>query len=123
MTISFHHAILDGWSVATLLTRLISTYLGRRLDLGDGNTSVPACFVALERAAIADAGMRGFWSSRVSGLEATRLPRIGASHRAIRRTGKVSRHLVSLPDGLSARLAASADRMGAPIRAWRWHRT
>lgn len=68
VTISFHHAILDGWSVATLLTRLIGTYLGRQVDLGDGNTSVPACFIALERAAVADAGMRGFWASRVTGL-------------------------------------------------------
>ncbi|WP_147041331.1 non-ribosomal peptide synthetase, partial [Skermanella aerolata] len=117
VTISFHHAILDGWSVATLLTRLIGTYLGRRVDLGDGNTSVPACFIALERAAVADAGMRGFWASRVTGLDVTRLPRLGIKQPDDVRTGKVSRHLVSLPEGLSARLAASADRLGAPIKS------
>ncbi|UEM24882.1 amino acid adenylation domain-containing protein (plasmid) [Skermanella mucosa] len=116
VTISFHHAILDGWSVATLLTRLISLYLGRPVQAGAGGTAVPACFVALEKAAIADEGMRRFWAGRVSGLDVPRLPRLAVAPPA-GNGAKVSRHLVALPDSLSGRLAASADRLGAPIKS------
>ncbi len=35
IVLGFHHVILDGWSVATLMTQLLSDYAARRLGHGD----------------------------------------------------------------------------------------
>ena len=55
-SLSFHHAILDGWSVASMLTELFQSYLS---NLGQSVTQMSRClktsyrdFVALERQAI-----------------------------------------------------------------------
>ncbi len=79
LTMSFHHAVLDGWSVATLLTDLFRRYA---LLLGGGeppDEAPPAVgyqhFVALERAALASAEARGFWAGLLDGAAPARLPR------------------------------------------------
>ena len=64
LTLSFHHAILDGWSVASLLTELLTHY-ARRLDGQDSASEVLAVapasapayrdYIALERRAAAAA--------------------------------------------------------------------
>lgn len=64
LTLDFHHAILDGWSHANLVTELLQRYQaeldGERLD------SAPLAahyrdYIALERAALASAPSRAFW--------------------------------------------------------------
>ncbi|HEV7515730.1 MAG TPA: amino acid adenylation domain-containing protein, partial [Thermoanaerobaculia bacterium] len=64
-TISEHHAILDGWSMSSLLTELMQLYL-RLLDSAEvAPPLAPAAqmrdLVAFERQALADPGAREFW--------------------------------------------------------------
>jgi len=61
--------LLDGWSVAVLLTDLLATYRA----LLDGVSSAPlplaasyADFVALERAAMSSADVRAYWAKRLT---------------------------------------------------------
>ncbi|HKV91322.1 MAG TPA: amino acid adenylation domain-containing protein, partial [Candidatus Angelobacter sp.] len=63
-SLSFHHAILDGWSEASLLTELLQTY--RQLLQGRALKMPPVkgnyrSYIALERRALASAESRLFW--------------------------------------------------------------
>ncbi|HKV06813.1 MAG TPA: amino acid adenylation domain-containing protein [Thermoanaerobaculia bacterium] len=79
-TLSFHHAILDGWSSASLLTDLFRRYA--RLVRGEEAPPEPPLavayrdFIALERAALSSAEARDFWGRLLDGAEPARLPRI-----------------------------------------------
>jgi amino acid adenylation domain-containing protein/non-ribosomal peptide synthase protein (TIGR01720 family) len=77
-TMSFHHAVLDGWSAASLLTELFRRYATLlRGEEPPPDVSLAVTyrdFVALERAAAASAEARGFWSRMLDGAEPTRLP-------------------------------------------------
>ncbi|WDZ85825.1 non-ribosomal peptide synthetase [Micromonospora cathayae] len=73
LAVSACHAILDGWSFATLMAELL-----RLLDDTDGGATLPPTvpyreFVALEQRSIAAERDRGYWRSRVAGV-ATALP-------------------------------------------------
>ncbi len=87
---SFHHAILDGWSFATMMTELVECYLdGAPSDAPARPVVRPAArpsprpsprgrfsdFVALEREALASEESRQFWSSRLTAPQSTRIPR------------------------------------------------
>lgn len=78
VSLSLHHAILDGWSVSVLLAELFTAYLdglaGRRSDPGSALPPFRA-FVALERAAVASDETRAFWAARLDDAPAGRLPR------------------------------------------------
>ncbi|MGZ9934627.1 amino acid adenylation domain-containing protein [Streptomyces sp. NC-S4] len=115
-----HHAVLDGWSERSLLTELASCYTealaaatpaeGPSPDAGPRSRF--ASFVALERAALADAGQRAFWTGKAADAPATRLPRPAATGGPAR----MSWYLAPLPDGLHARLTALAAECGVPLR-------
>ncbi|MDB6444372.1 amino acid adenylation domain-containing protein [Pseudomonas sp. 21TX0197] len=63
LVLSFHHAILDGWSVATLMRDLITLYTSTQgSDALPALTTTPADFIVLEREAMADDAHRQFWS-------------------------------------------------------------
>jgi amino acid adenylation domain-containing protein len=78
-TMTEHHAILDGWSVASLLTELFRLYF----SLLDGSGPVPeppsaltfGDYVALEREALASDEGRRFWRSKLSDSAPLILPR------------------------------------------------
>ena len=78
VSLSLHHAILDGWSVSVLLAELFTAYLdglaGRRSDPGSALPPFRA-FVALERAAVGSAETRAFWAEQLDDAPAGRLPR------------------------------------------------
>ncbi|MFD5414486.1 amino acid adenylation domain-containing protein [Streptomyces nojiriensis] len=115
-----HHAVLDGWSERSLLTELASCYteaLAARTPADGpspdaGPRSRFASFVALERAALADAGQRAFWTGKAADAPATRLPRPAATGGPAR----MSWYLAPLPEGLHARLTALAAECGVPLR-------
>lgn len=71
-----HHAILDGWSLASFMTQLTTRYAA----LGRGETRAPDApraayrdFIAVERGALKDPAQRAFWSASMAGASATRL--------------------------------------------------
>ncbi|HKH45336.1 MAG TPA: amino acid adenylation domain-containing protein, partial [Thermoanaerobaculia bacterium] len=117
ITLSFHHAILDGWSLASALTELFQRYMAL---LGKGVPPRPAPalafreMVAAEREALASAESRQFWLDRVEDAEPASLFGGSAPESGARLPG--SRH-VGFPAELSAGLAALARAAGVPLKS------
>jgi amino acid adenylation domain-containing protein len=78
-TVSFHHAILDGWSVASLQTELLTEYAKLRAEGGDNLKLAPLASslksaVNAERHALQSEEARTFWGNYLSGHFPTLLP-------------------------------------------------
>jgi len=118
-TLALHHAIVDGWTLATLLTELFQHYLAR---LGRGATPAPAPattvgfrdYVALERAALADETTRRFWTETLAGAELLELPPIEPGAPA---TAGCVQRAIEVPAALSAALTRTAGQLGVPLKA------
>ncbi|HEY0859108.1 MAG TPA: amino acid adenylation domain-containing protein, partial [Albitalea sp.] len=115
-TLSFHHAILDGWSVAALQTELFQRYLG----LLDGDPSAlraeplavtPKAVVARERSALASAAHRQFWRQLLDGHMFTGLP----AHDGCASAG--AEQPVIVDEAVRGRLRGVAERLGVPMRS------
>jgi len=110
-SVSFHHAILDGWSLASLLTELFREYL--HLPFADAAALTFRDYVALERRAAEDPRQREFWTSFLDGAPYTELPRLAA--RAPRRS--IRRHSIEIGEDTSRGIRQLADSAGIPIRS------
>ena len=83
--VSFHHAILDGWSNASLNTNLFNHYLS--LLKGAANNPPPQLattfrdYVGLELEALASEECRSYWTQKLSESTITKLPRWPAARR------------------------------------------
>ncbi len=78
-TMSFHHAILDGWSVATMLTELFTIYLGI-VGVHDQPLAAPPRvrfrdYVAMERRAMEAPESRRYWSEKLRDSTVSVIPR------------------------------------------------
>jgi amino acid adenylation domain-containing protein len=76
--VSFHHACLDGWSLAAILTEIFRDYAA--LQGGEGHVIPPPRvtyreFVALERQSFASEESRRFWTEKLAGANLQTLPR------------------------------------------------
>ncbi|QQP93606.1 amino acid adenylation domain-containing protein (plasmid) [Skermanella sp. TT6] len=118
LSLGFHHAVLDGWSVATFLAEWVQRYLHR---LGRGVGAVPAApagsfrdFVALETRALADPAIRGYWERTLAGLPITALPRRRLPADAPRPSGRLDR---AFPPELTERLREVARTSRLPLKA------
>jgi amino acid adenylation domain-containing protein len=73
LTLSFHHAILDGWSVASLLTELFQRYLsmleGRDPDPEDKPITRFCDLVKAEKMALQSEDSKQFWISMLADLQ------------------------------------------------------
>ncbi|HEV2639099.1 MAG TPA: amino acid adenylation domain-containing protein [Actinocrinis sp.] len=73
LVFSFHHALLDGGSVATLLRELLQDYAhGIGLGIGPVDDAAPpsaATHVQLEQAALRSPESRRYWRAKLSGCE------------------------------------------------------
>ena len=71
LNFSCHHAILDGWSLATFLAELMRAYLAR-LDGQESCIAKPKSkfrdYIFLERKAVGSEASRGYWRERVADL-------------------------------------------------------
>jgi amino acid adenylation domain-containing protein len=78
-SVTEHHAILDGWSVASMLTELFQSYLSLVGEDAEETPPPPANFfkdyVTLERRALASEENRRFWHEKLDGSSALVLPR------------------------------------------------
>ena len=122
LTLSFHHAIADGWSVATMLAELFAQY-GALLE-GDSR-AVPAApeltyrdFVALEQASVESEETRDVLGPHAGG------PRRASSCRDCPRhparpgvPGQLGVQTVPLSEELSAGLKSLAQRAGVPLKS------
>ncbi|NTX50273.1 non-ribosomal peptide synthase/polyketide synthase [Myxococcus sp. CA039A] len=83
LSVIFHHAILDGWSFASLLTELVPRYLAVRRGAAAPVPPLEAVyreFVALERQALDSEETQRYWQERLAEVSRVRVD-------AARRTG------------------------------------
>jgi len=73
---SFHHAIMDGWSEASLITELVQEYEGglRGKFGSEAAGSELRDYIALERRAMASQESIAFWKQLLEGHRATPVP-------------------------------------------------
>jgi amino acid adenylation domain-containing protein len=123
-TLLCHHAILDGWSVASFLTELFTAYLAH---LGVGAVRVGAVpvaaapkttfreYVALERTAVQDKESRDYWTRHLADSSPTVVPRwlLLASDRDA--AAFTSRTAV-LPAQVVSGLTRAAERARVPLK-------
>ncbi len=113
LTFTHHHAILDGWSVATLLTELVQDWQqGRRGETRPAPLAFRD-FVAVERELLRSPAAARFWEETLAGAPehpAWLTPR-GSDQREI----AVADHAV--PRETTARLAALARELGVPLKS------
>jgi amino acid adenylation domain-containing protein len=119
-SLSYHHAILDGWSVATLLTELFAGYRAavRRETAPEAATPEASFrdFVAAERRAIESPGPRRFWAGKLAGAEPLVLPRERRRDPA-GRSVEIRRRDVPVPPAVLDGLARCARAEGVPVKS------
>ncbi|MFC9278352.1 amino acid adenylation domain-containing protein [Streptomyces collinus] len=98
LTITDCHAVLDGWSLTSLIAELVDRHRSARTGAAEPPDEPPvprfAEYVALERAAVDDPAARAFWDRMVESFPPVRLPRPGgdgqtdkSTHEALREYG------------------------------------
>ena len=118
--LSFHHLILDGWSVATMLTDLFNRYAAL-LEQGDAPQPTPPAtlyrdFVAMERVALNSEEHRQYWSHLLQDAALQRMPRwSSASDSNAGVQGNV--YQVSISDELSQALRRLARVNSVPVKS------
>ncbi|MEV7013096.1 amino acid adenylation domain-containing protein [Streptosporangium sp. NPDC051022] len=83
LTLTEHHAILDGWSFTSLVAEILNRHALLREHPDTPKAPPPLSrfgqFVALERAATSSAESLAFWKERLSGLDGALFPDSGAA--------------------------------------------
>jgi amino acid adenylation domain-containing protein/FkbM family methyltransferase len=122
--LSFHHAILDGWSDAALLTELLQIYEGllqnRRATAAALSVKIRD-FIALERAALQSVESKEFWSKILEGASPTRVPARSKLHAAcaedMERAYLFKQELIPLSPPLVELIGAVSRRLGVPLKS------
>jgi amino acid adenylation domain-containing protein len=77
---SFHDALLDGWSESSLITEILADYWAlrenRRLPPAPRAARRYADYIALEQQALGDSTVTDFWAKELTDAEPTLLPRL-----------------------------------------------
>jgi amino acid adenylation domain-containing protein len=117
---SFHHAILDGWSVAVLLTDLFRHYLGslrkQPVTLPPTQPEAFQQFILLEREAIESAEQRRFWEEYLDEMTVNTLARLPMEKQADQ-AARVVQLCVPLSPELSQGSRQLAQSMGVPLKS------
>ncbi|SEM10285.1 non-ribosomal peptide synthetase [Streptacidiphilus jiangxiensis] len=116
LSLSFHHVILDGWSVALVVEQVRRGYAellgGRTLPAPTVEQPSFGCYVALEQEARQSAAQAAFWSSTVAGFSPSRLSSASTEREADpASTGR------ALPEEITAGLRARCDELGVPLKS------
>ena len=117
--LSFHHAILDGWSVATLIAEFIHIYTmlqrGEEIDLPQLHASYKDYVaVGLKRKLSAD--VKEFWQDTLDGYTRNKLP-FNISSKKINDLNTSKMLLKNIKGDLLARLKEQARRNGWSMKA------
>jgi amino acid adenylation domain-containing protein len=80
LMLSFHHAIMDGWSTTVLLGDFVDLYAGyiTAQQLNERQVTPYRTFIAAEQKAIADPGAIAFWGNYLQDAQLTALPNFSA---------------------------------------------
>jgi amino acid adenylation domain-containing protein len=115
---TFSHPFFDGWSMALLVTELLTTYTA--LAHGEDPATAPpplnyAEFVALEREAVGSAEQRQFWADYLAGGSGGRLPRSPSQRRVA--PSRHRRLTVQIDSGIRDGLRSLAASVGSPLKS------
>ena len=119
-TLSFHHAILDGWSLAVLLTEFLRVYK-ERLDGRPPRPEPPLAgcfrdFVARERETLAAPESKEFWLKQLDGFSVNTLPHW---MRAVNGSGSRASAVVhwDIPEETADGLRRLANTAAVPLKS------
>src|SRR5256714_3321287 len=115
--LSFHHAILDGWSSAVLTTQFYNRYerllSGRELEPAEVDWTYRD-FIAQEQRVVADPDAKAYFARMLEEAPEQQLPRLKAPDNAESSQGQI---LVEDFTPLSARLVGLARQLGVPVQS------
>ncbi|MET8336061.1 condensation domain-containing protein [Streptosporangium canum] len=105
LTWTYHHLLLDGWSVAVVMTEVMARFAG-----GASPSDPPPYrdYIAWLQQRDPEAA-KDFWTRTLAGVEPSRLVPL-RSWDPLRGTGEVTRQTVDLPERLGQRLREAAAR-------------
>lgn len=115
-----HHAILDGWSVASMLTELFGIY--RRLldgeEINEADFTFETSFrefVRLEKEAVNSERQVSFWQGFLADSTVSRVPRLPSFlENSPTRRGKIT--LIQVTDETSEKLKETASALGVQVK-------
>jgi amino acid adenylation domain-containing protein len=117
-SLSFHHAILDGWSLATFQTELFEHYLSL-LDGREAAPTPPASlyrdYIALEQEALQSAASREFWRQSLADAAVLALP-VREDHDAQDKGLRVATYDTTFTHDLYQQLGARARELGVSLK-------
>ncbi|MFI6920963.1 amino acid adenylation domain-containing protein [Nonomuraea spiralis] len=114
LTVYFHHAILDGWSVARLVSELLARYATPGLPVEPPGARFRD-LVAAEKAALARPEAAEFWREAIAEAPEGRLPRMPGYPTGGPR--KVEVLATALPGDLAKALTEEAAAARVPLRS------
>jgi hypothetical protein len=116
-SLSFHHAVMDGWSEASLITELFRRYqmllTGETLELERLHASYRD-YIALERAAMQSISTRKFWQELLSDFSPTPVPFAGRTE--AQQNVTVRRKAIELQESEWTMLRKLAHETGVPFK-------
>ncbi|HKR12706.1 MAG TPA: AMP-binding protein, partial [Pyrinomonadaceae bacterium] len=118
-TMNCHHVILDGWSVAAMLSELFQLYfisLGKAEPLPAPPSATFRDFVALERKSLESDACADFWMQKLADHSVLKLPR-RESMEATAATSLPFLYEVRLTEEVSKGLQTLARIAGVPVRS------
>jgi len=120
LNFSFHHAILDGWSVATLLTELLQQYFSLLEETTSPLRKLPRMtfrdYVALEQQALKSREYKQYWHEKLADFTRTNLPRWQNSQES-ELVEPIKNQKVEIPSDLSAKIKQFANQVGVPLKS------
>ncbi len=118
IVVSFHHIIMDGWSLAAMLTELFQDYAGWLEGKPTAIASPKSTyrdFVALEQEAINSDSTRYFWNQKLKEAPVQMLPRWPKAMRAGGREQTRGPEII-FPKDVFEGLQRLAHALGVPLR-------
>ncbi|MFF2044407.1 amino acid adenylation domain-containing protein [Kitasatospora sp. NPDC058170] len=117
--LSFHHALLDGGSVANLVRELLQDYLhalGAGIDaVADGAVPSPANHVRDERRALDSQTAGAYWRGVLEGAETLRLENVRPAEPPT--ATAPAAHRLDLPRELGGRIRAFTQEHALPVKS------
>ncbi|HLP89571.1 MAG TPA: amino acid adenylation domain-containing protein [Nostocaceae cyanobacterium] len=118
-TVTVHHAILDGWSLANFLSELTGLYLhllNRGVPAPASPPTLPySRFIALEKQALADSQHREFWQNQLSAIPFTKLPR-WTENKLPSHQPSMGKFDLTLADEISQQIKSLSQKLGIPLK-------
>jgi len=118
LTYGSHHAILDGWSLAAMLTEILQIY-SSLLDERPVEASVSVAYreyVALEKESLNSAADRHYWKQQIQGFTATRMPKWHGTE-PMGKPGEVLVKPVPLSRSVSDSIRTLSSSLGVPLKS------